>query len=77
MDEDVVGAYHQAVAVGQAKSVVELAKHRGKFDVRASEDFNGKWLSSYQVAGRLTFGGSGCGDLSVTMDASRIGNPAR
>ena len=75
IDTDLVDEVNRAVADGKAHTCQALMRSRDStLPDRTVHDMAGKFLSAYLQAGILTF--SSRGDVCVTLDGTRVGNPA-
>jgi hypothetical protein len=74
VDEDFSQAMSAAVHAGRAPHCAALARSTLKIGVKSASNFSGRQLCLVQASAHLTFAVGG--DLSVALDASRVGNPA-
>ena len=76
MDVDTVDEIHAAVASGAAANCQAYARAQvGKYTVGFAQDMVGRRLSRYLASIELTFKGY-AGDVGLTLDGTRAGNPA-
>ena len=71
MDEDFIKEVHAAVADGKALTCTAMVRATGRGAVNSAQDWPGRWLSQSWLTLACK------GDLSIALDASRIGNPAQ
>ena len=76
MDNDTVDEIHDAVAAGLSHSCQAYVRAQGdKYSAGFGQDMSGRKLSRYLASIDLTFRTTG-GDIGLTLDGTRAGNPA-